>query len=84
MQTVQSLLGKLDGFIPREVKIKNTIIDCVSGLYNIDLNKKNIIVSSFTIHFDCPSQVKYILRTKQDILKECVNKKLGYELQIFI
>ncbi len=82
MKTLGGFLQKLQGIIPREVKVKNIVIECVSGIYDIQLSKSNIQVSGFTVSLQCPSQVKQIIHSKRDILIECVTEKLGHHVNI--
>ena len=40
MKTLGGFLQKLQTIIPREVKVKMVIIECISGIYNIQVSKK--------------------------------------------
>lgn len=82
MKTLGGFLQKLQGIIPREVKVKNIIIECVSGIYDIQLSKSDITVSGFNVSLQCPSQIKHLIYSKRDILTECVTEKLGHHINI--
>lgn len=82
MKTLGGFLQKLQTIIPREVKVKMVIIECISGIYNIQVSKKDLKVSGFNVTLQCPSQIKSLIYTKRDILTECVAEKLGYHVNI--
>lgn len=84
MQTVDNFLKRFENFIPREVKIKRAVIDCVLGIYNIELTKNDIIIQSFQIKIVTNSALRSVLRTKQDVLRSCLTEKIGYEPNLII